>query len=979
MMQRREQMKELKIKLGMKLHPETRGQLFWLYTLLFIITVSLAYLPFFLTNTSLMFSDAILQHYETRIWLKDVVRQLFTEGSFSFWSWNIGLGADTLGALGYVYFDPFSYISALFPASSLSVGYMIEIFVQLYMAGLGFLYFGKITNMKLTHSLWGAFAYAFSSWGLLAAGAHSVFLVPFLLFPFIMAGVQKVLRGESPLPLILALVLSAATSIYFSFMTAIVVFLYLLVHFVKKEAKTLKNALCYWGKFVFYVGTAACLSAIVTVPVVYILMNAVKDSGTEYTLFHSLHVYVNYFSFLIGGQELFWQYATICVIPLFVLMIPSIFFHFRARKTTSAMCVFFTCLIFLLFPFFHCMFNGFGYPTGRWCYTVTFFYVWCGIQCIAEDGFNIRKYKKSIAAMLSVFGFVLIIIGRIVLKINNEITAITGVLNLAFAYIFYQLLSRKGERKRWRSGLVMLAIMCNIIAVCFVKFVPGISTYINKYAGHGEIYGKLETATQRAGTEIDDDSFYRIDQIDHISGAVGEQSIKASSRQVHPAANETLVFHTRSIYTYLSTTTGDLFDFYRLVGNNASFFRRICTYSNDNRTRLDFLTGVKYFLGNNPGLNVSTGANEYASYGFSPFKKSGQGVDIFQNKYAVGLGCMFDSYITETEWQKLDYPDREQALMQCVVLPDGQMTDLPHADVEGISSGYEKSRFKVNGISGLAFKNLSGEPAHSSLAVPGKIKVTRAGGGFTLHLDQAYPNCEMYLVARNLRRDPDSTKQMRYSAMNMLDRMRADLTTHSTYADYGGFAISASSGGISKKALNTVGSVNGLSNIKDYMINLGQLESKDIKVSLNTIGEYSYDAIELLAVPLSTYESCAAECVGSRYNIDRFSDNHVSGTVSSRQPASMLYVSIPYNDGWRAYVDGEEIPAQKINRAFTGIPVKGVGEHKVELRYRPVGFQFGVIAGFARLVFCAGIVLWQMRSKRGYKAKDNMEVGEEHD
>ena len=354
-------------------------------------------------------------------------------------------------------------------------------------------------------------------------------------------------------------------------------------------------------------------------------------------------------------------------------------------------------------------------------------------------------------------------------------------------------------------------------------------------------------------------------------------------------------------------------------------------------------------------------------------------MDIFQNKYAVGLGCMFDSYITETEWQKLDYPDREQALMQCVVLPDGQMTDLPHADVEGISSGYEKSRFKVNGISGLAFKNLSGEPAHSSLAVPGKIKVTRAGGGFTLHLDQAYPNCEMYLVARNLRRDPDSTKQMRYSAMNMLDRMRADLTTHSTYADYGGFAISASSGGISKKALNTVGSVNGLSNIKDYMINLGQLESKDIKVSLNTIGEYSYDAIELLAVPLSTYESCAAECVGSRYNIDRFSDNHVSGTVSSRQPASMLYVSIPYNDGWRAYVDGEEIPAQKINRAFTGIPVKGVGEHKVELRYRPVGFQFGVIAGFAGLVFCAGIVLWQMRSKRGYKAKDNMEVGEEHD
>ena len=80
------------------------------------------------------------------------------------------------------------------------------------------------------------------------------------------------------------------------------------------------------------------------------------------------------------------------------------------------------------------MFNGFGYPMGRWCYAATFFYVWSGIQCLSEKEFDVKKYKTHITVMLAFFGLVLIIAGRVLLNINTEMSG-------AFSRYSLQLLS----------------------------------------------------------------------------------------------------------------------------------------------------------------------------------------------------------------------------------------------------------------------------------------------------------------------------------------------------------------------------------------------------------------------------------------------------------------------------------------------------------------------------------------------------------
>ncbi len=784
-------------------------QLFGVYTFLFTVTVIITFLPSIITNTSLLWkTDGLLQHYENLVFLKHRIEQLWTEGSFPFWSWSIGLGADSVSSMvsmGYPCFDVFSFIVVLFPEKYISTAYTVEIFLQLYTAGIGFLYFGKITNMSSKFTLWGALGYSFSSWALSTATFHSFFLTPMVWFVFIMAGVEKILRKQSPLVFILSVTMSVITTIYYSYMIAVIVFLYLVVVFVMKEQKTVRNFARFWGRFILYGGIAACLSALIFIPGVYSLMHAVKDGATSYSFFHTFSSYINYFSFLIGGQCVFEHFSTICVVPLFLLALPCLFHRIRRKEATPAMIVFALCLLFLLFPIFNSVMNGLGYPSGRWCFIATFFYVWSSIQCLSAPNFHIQKYRKSIACMLAVFGFVLIFAGRIVLNINNEVTTITGAVNLGLSYVFYHLLAKPGQKSC--AYLVTFAIVCHTIAIGGVQFFPGISSRLDRYTKYDEIYNKLACSTQRAGTEIQDSSFYRIDQVDYISDMkiTDKRYTNNSYRPAHTPPNETLVFNTRSIYTYLSSTSGKLFDFYRNVGNSASYYRRTSTYGNDNRTRLDFLMGVKYFLGNNPKNNPPTGANEYASFGFSKKQKSTLGVDILQNKYCMGFGCTFDSYITESEWMQLDYPDREQALMECVVIPDNMKTSLTHADAHKISSGADQASVTIT--TGSDLFSSEKEIQEISQGNAGTIRVTPGKDDLTVHLNGDYTDHELYFVARGLKRDPESTSAMKYSASSgksLLDRMRAHLTTGKNFDDAGSFVMNISMGQIKKRAVNVM-------------------------------------------------------------------------------------------------------------------------------------------------------------------------------
>lgn len=110
-----------------------------------------------------------------------------------------------------------------------------------------------------------------------------------------------------------------------------------------------------------------------------------------------------------------------------------------------------------------------------------------------------------------------------------------------------------------------------------------------------------------------------------------------------------------------------------------------------------------------------------------------------------------------------------------------------------------------------------------------------------------------------------------------------------------------------------------------------------------------------------------------RLHLTEFADTHFKGTVNA-DTGRVLYLSVPYEDGWKAYVDGKPAKLNRIFDAMCSINLEA-GEHEIEMRYSPKGF----VPGACTAVIClAGFVLLILMERK-QKGKDAFDKDETPD
>lgn len=91
--------------------------------------------------------------------------------------------------------------------------------------------------------------------------------------------------------------------------------------------------------------------------------------------------------------------------------------------------------------------------------------------------------------------------------------------------------------------------------------------------------------------------------------------------------------------------------------------------------------------------------------------------------------------------------------------------------------------------------------------------------------------------------------------------------------------------------------------------------------------------------------------VNESVTITEYRDDELSASVTAASPGLVVFSEV-YADGWRAYVNGEEVAILRTNGALRGVPVPA-GEHTIEMRYDPVELRVGLwttgITGMALL------------------------------
>lgn len=70
-------------------------------------------------------------------------------------------------------------------------------------------------------------------------------------------------------------------------------------------------------------------------------------------------------------------------------------------------------------------------------------------------------------------------------------------------------------------------------------------------------------------------------------------------------------------------------------------------------------------------------------------------------------------------------------------------------------------------------------------------------------------------------------------------------------------------------------------------------------------------------------------------------DNQLHGLIES-DASSFMVLTLPYDDGWKIQINGQEVKKYQVNGGFIGIPIQA-GENVIDMYFVPEGFKLGFI------------------------------------
>lgn len=150
---------------------------------------------------------------------------------------------------------------------------------------------------------------------------------------------------------------------------------------------------------------------------------------------------------------------------------------------------------------------------------------------------------------------------------------------------------------------------------------------------------------------------------------------------------------------------------------------------------------------------------------------------------------------------------------------------------------------------------------------------------------------------------------------------------------------------------------------RDFILDLGYLAAGE-SVTL-TANDSKQVSVDIYRLDEEAFIQAVTELQETPLVIDSYSDTEIRGHISVEE-AGILFTSIPYEEGWTAYVDGVQVETSAFAEAFISLDLSA-GEHAILLQYQPVGLNEGAMISLACL--CLLLILICLTVIRRRKAK----------
>lgn len=685
-----------------------------------------------------------------------------------------------------------------------------------------------------------------------------------LYIPFLLIGIEWIIRKRSPLFFVIALTLTLINNFYIAFIVCLIGFLYILLRFIIRLSHNEKTRVAQLKTYIWTSILSFGMSSFIFIPAAISYLDNERPPYTDPIKWFELRD-----NLLVDESRVLWLPAIVMVI---LTMRP--FYKHKTFLLFAAISVLGT--IGYYSPLIGSIFNGLSAPNNRWVPIVTLSYGGL-IAFMFAHANEARRKDWLISIGLALIGITLATgIGGP--DFHNPLTW------LAYIWVLFMLLFAFSH---FRPQLVSVV---TIVALLLYSnyFLLGLSTTSN-------MKGSTLEYVQGNALAMSDD-------VKEAAAYMKENSADENVRYDWSdlfRENTPYLVGLNGFSTYSSISNGNIMYMYwrdLQIDPGRESLSRYRTLGD--RTNLMALFQAQYYMRDKTHRNLPYGVEKVGNYG---------DYRLYENPYRLPAFRVTDRFYNQQQLAALPVLTREHAMLEGVITEDGKATMLP-AKALPYTMTIKNAQLEKNKL------------VVKKEAKPAKLTFTLKD----LPKDAQTIYVQFYLQA-------DKVKNLVEIKVNDLATNRKRGTQkYATGFNYVTLAIPAE-----KKVT--------------IKIPKGQYVFKD--------AQFFPETYKTLENAITKYQA----------NDMVWENDTAKGHVTAEQENSMLVTPIPFEKGWKATVNGEEVPLEKVNYAFIGLPLDQ-GQNEVVLQYAPPYWRIVVSLSIASLLLTIFIFYRRKKSLKRWSS-----------
>lgn len=826
-------------------------------------------------------------------WGRQIIRKLLSEHKLQIPLWNpsIGYGADIPTTFTAYIYDPFNWISLFIPEVYSEYGYNLMIFLKFYACGLAYSFFALHKKHHYTEVLAGAIIYTFSAVSYVGF-YQSYFINPLIIFPVLITGTDCLFEDNKPVLYVVALAWSFFNYFYFAYMMCIFVFVYCVLKLLYsgEYRQGIKNVSLIISRFLIYSLLSAGIAAFELIPTLKVLLQAGRLGVQHYLpVWFDKEYYGGVFTGFTTGYNMlsrdchigFGYFALICVFTLFIVVRGK-----RQLKTEFVLATAGVCI-----PYIGHVLNGFSYTSNRWiwAYALIISYV---VTVTIPYLKNISIRNKIILIVLSsLYSF----IGLEYFSIQSDHFIAVSVLLILTTFL---LLLFKEIRLMIFKALMIISVSFSVILMSMFTYDERFGNGFYENTDSGTAYNSMKGS---GGLPL-------LDDINTSDGT------RFSQYGVYTINNATWLYDNASGMNFYISIYNDLVDQFhnKLYVNTGP---RNYSYSGlGRRSELLSLVGVNHFFVKKDEQRPE----EYSVFETDKYTSVGT-VKSYKPENDHTLFYLFDHSLSEDCFEELNPIERQQALMQCVVIEDEGNIGLNDLHLTN-----DEIPFVLQNVSASVVSN--------------NIVETDENNEQIELLFEDVSDAELYLYFDNLYYENGNTTSYKIN----VDGFNNEEVIDTAHEQLFGYTIYSHMYGNKHSTL--------------LELECNEAVNRLLITFLDT-GKYTYKNIKLYARKNQTINSSMKLLDNKGIHDINIDVNKVNCSVETNRE-TYLFTSVPYSSGWTAYDNGNKVKPMKADIAFMAIPLQP-GKHDIQLVY----FTPGLFAGFSiSIISC--VILYLIYKKK---------------